>query len=282
MPYAKIRGIAIKYEIFGTDGPWVALSTGGRNPYGEFVPLAGKIAKQGFRVVLHDRRNCGASEVALDDSMGEDTHRVEDWHALLTHLGATPAFVGGSSSGCRMSLLYALKRPELVRGLLLMRVTGGAYPAKRLPEQYYGQFIRAAKEGGMAAVCATEHWKACMEASSDNARILSTIPVERFISVMSKWGEEFEQGVNLPVVGVSKEEMGSITVPSIIVPGNDQVHSVVSGRLAHSLIPGSRLYELPLVDTGADLVPFVDWAPVEEELASAFVGFMREQMAKGR
>lgn len=282
MPFAEIRGIAIRYEIVGSDGPWVALATGGRNPYGEFVPLAERIARQGFRVVLHDRRNCGQSQVALDPSMGEDNHRVEDWHALLTHLGATPAFVGGSSSGCRMSLLYALKRPELVRGLLLMRVTGGAYPAKRLPEQYYDQFIRAAHEGGMPAVRAMDHWKACMEANPDNARILSTMPVERFVSVMTKWRDEFVQGVNLPVVGVSREEMGSIRVPSIIVPGNDQVHSHASGKLAHSLIPGSRLYELPLVDTGADLVPFVDWAPVYDELASAFVAFMREQMEKGR
>ncbi len=134
----------------------------------------------------------------------------------------------------------------------------------------------------MATVCAMEHWKACMEASADNARILATMPVERFISVMTRWREEFAEGVHLPVVGVSKEEMAAIAVPSIIIPGNDQVHSVASGRLAVSLIAGSRLYELPLVDTGADLVPFSDWAPVEDEIARAYVGFMREQIAKGR
>ena len=74
MPYVQARGIAIKYEIIGDSGPWVALSTGGRNPYGEFVPLAHKIAAGGYRVVLHDRRNCGASDVGLDDSQGEDAH----------------------------------------------------------------------------------------------------------------------------------------------------------------------------------------------------------------
>ena len=37
--------------------------------------------------------------------------------------------------------------PQAVRGLLLLRVTGGPFAAGRLPEQYYGQFIRAAKAG---------------------------------------------------------------------------------------------------------------------------------------
>ena len=279
MPYAQLRGIAINYEVVGTEGPWVALSTGGRNPYGEFVSLTRKIARQGFRVVLHDRRNCGASDIALDDAMSEDAHRVEDWHALLTHLGATPAFVGGSSSGCRMSLLYSLSRPELVRGLLLMRVTGGPFPAQRLPENYYGQFIRAAQEGGMAAVCAMDHWKACIAANPKSGKALQAMPAARFIAVMSRWRDEFMEGVNLPVVGVSKQELASISVPSIIIPGNDMIHSVASGRLAHSLIPGSRLHELPIADTGAELVPFTEWAPQEDEMARVFVGFMRDVMA---
>ena len=46
-----------------------------------------------------------------------------------------------------------------MRGLLLLRVTGGAFAAGRLPENYYGQFIRAAEQGGMAAICEMDPWK---------------------------------------------------------------------------------------------------------------------------
>ena len=56
-------------------------------------------------------------------------------------------------------MLFYLRHPEAVRGLLLMRVTGGAFAANRLPDNYYGQFIKAAGEGGMAAVCATEQYQ---------------------------------------------------------------------------------------------------------------------------
>jgi hypothetical protein len=44
-------------------------------------------------------------------------------------------------------MLYNQRHPEKVKGLLLMRVTGGDFAAGRLPEMYYGQFIRAAQLG---------------------------------------------------------------------------------------------------------------------------------------
>ena len=158
MPIAAIRGTDINYEVIGDTGPWLALTPGGRRSYAEFVRLARKIAAHGFRVLLHDRRNCGLSGLSFDDSDAEDATWAEDLHTLMGRLGALPGFVGGSSSGCRTSLLLYLRHRGDVKGLLLFRVTGGAYAGKALPEKYYELFIRAAREGGMAAVCATDHW----------------------------------------------------------------------------------------------------------------------------
>jgi pimeloyl-ACP methyl ester carboxylesterase len=77
---------------------------------------------------------------------------------LLLQLDALPAFIGGSSSGCRLASLAALRHPADLRGLLLRRVTGGPYTAQRLVQNYYTQFIEAAEMGGMEAVCRTEHF----------------------------------------------------------------------------------------------------------------------------
>ena len=49
-----------------------------------------------------------------------------------------------------------------------MRLTGGEFAAGRLPEMYYGQFIKAAREGGMAAVCATEQYRERIAANPAN------------------------------------------------------------------------------------------------------------------
>ena len=68
MPVENIRGVNIVYEIVGDRGPWVVLITGGRRAHDEFVPLAKKIAANGFRVMLHDRRNTGASDIRIEGS----------------------------------------------------------------------------------------------------------------------------------------------------------------------------------------------------------------------
>lgn len=59
MPIAHVRGININYEVLGTRGPWVALSPGGRRALDNVKSLAQHVADAGYRVLIHDRRNCG-------------------------------------------------------------------------------------------------------------------------------------------------------------------------------------------------------------------------------
>lgn len=276
MPVAKIRGASINYRVIGETGPFLALTTGGRRGYQEFLSLAEKIAPYGVRVVLHDRRNTGASDIVIDGEDGEEIIWADDLYALLAELKALPAFVGGSYSGARLSILTYLRHPEAVRGLTLFRVTGGAFAAGRLPENYYGQFIRAAEQGGMEAVCATEHYRGCIAANPANKARLLAIDPAKYIAVMSRWRDQFVRGAGFPVMGASEAELASIKVPTIVIPGNDKTHSSASGRTAHRLIPGSLLHELPITDQDVPLIPFEGWAPYEEEIARVFADFMRQ------
>ncbi len=116
---------------------------------------------------------------------------VEDLHELLARLDALPAYIGGSSSGCRLALLLARQRPEDVRGLLLWRVTGGAYAAERLTNQYYTSHIEAAEEGGMAAVCAMEHWSEVIKTNPKARAILMAMEPQDFIARMTRWRQSF-------------------------------------------------------------------------------------------
>src|SRR5215468_1331186 len=153
MPVATVHGIDINYQVLGERGPWVALQPGGRRALAGVQSLGDKLAEAGCRVIVYDRRNCGASSVSFDGGNSENEIWVEDLRALLSQLDALPAYIGGSSSGCRLALLMALRNPADVRGLLLWRVTGGAFATHRLVENYYSQFIAAAQHGGMEAVC---------------------------------------------------------------------------------------------------------------------------------
>ncbi|HEY6822701.1 MAG TPA: alpha/beta hydrolase [Burkholderiales bacterium] len=276
MATANVRGVKIHYEVFGKSGPWVALTTGGRRDFSEFAGLAERLAAEGFRVVLHDRRNTGASDIVIDGDEGEEAIWADDLYELLGQLGARPAFIGGASSGSRTSLLYYLRHPEAVRGLMLMQVTGGAFAAERLPENYYGQYIRAAREGGMAAVCRTEMYKERIAANPSNGPRLMAMKPERFIAVMQRWLDIFLSGPKEPLLGVSPDQLRSIKVPAIVIPGNDLTHAAVSGRAAQKLIPGAELFELPIQHQD---VPVITYAELKEKhepaIAAAFTGFMR-------
>src|SRR5262245_41212488 len=203
MPVTNIGGVNINWQQIGDRGPWIMVTTGGRRGHDEFIPLAQKLATRGHRVVLHDRRNTGASDVLIEGDQGEEVIWTRDMHALMTKLGALPAFFGGSSSGARTSILFALRYPQDVLGLLLLRVTGGPFAAGRLPENYYGQFIRAAQQGGMAAVAATDQWKERIAANPRTADYLRTLAPETFIAVLSSWMAIFEAGAASPVMGVT-------------------------------------------------------------------------------
>lgn len=275
MPTAQVRGVEIVYQIIGDYGPWFALSTGGRRSHNEFVALAKKIAAGGFRVLLHDRRNTGASEVVISGQEGEEIIWADDLAQLLKQLGATPAFIGGASSGARLSILLKQRHPEMVKALILMRVTGGDTAAKRLPYKYYQMFIDAAKAGGMVAVCATPDYQERIKARPQNESILMNMKVEQFIAVLENWLTIFTSGPTYPVMGVEEATLQAINIPVLIIPGNDRTHASSNAIDAAKLIPHAQLFQLPITDQEVDIIPFSDWEPQETAIAERVIQFLK-------
>ncbi len=279
MSAATIRGVHINYEVLGTKGPWMALSPGGRRPLQGVKPLAQRMADAGYRVVIHDRRNCGASEVTIGGDDPENEIWADDLHELLGQLGALPAIVGGGSSGCRLAILFTLRYPKLVNALLLWRITGGRFAAERLAHQYYTQYIEAAEQGGMAAVCATEHWQERIAARAANRDYLMKMDPKRFVEAMSRWREYFLRGADLPIIGASEADLKSIRLPACVIPGNDRTHDIKTGRNLARLLPNGELHELYDKDEDMDLVPPEEWQKRDDEIAAIFSGFLRRALA---
>jgi len=156
-----------------------------------------------------------------------------------------------------------------------MRVTGGPFAAKRLPELYYDQYIRVAEEGGMRAVCETEAYQNRITANPAHEATLMNLDPDYFIEVMSNLKKHFVRKAHLPVMGVTKDELGSIDLPTIIIPGNDQTHSSESGLIAHRTIPGSKLHQLPITDQAVPIIHFQDWSIYENQIAKVYADFMK-------
>ncbi len=278
MPIANVRNVSLNYKILGDRGPSIALTPGGRNPLSNVQPYAEQMAAAGYRVVIHDRRNCGASDVSFDGSKSEYEVWADDLHALLQQLGMLPAIIGGTSSGARLSLLLALRYPRDVRALILWRVTGGEFAVKRLTEKYYDQYIRLAQQGGMAAVCAEEHFaERIRERPANRERLLALDPSE-FIATLQAWREPFAASGNLPLIGTSESDLRSITIPTCIIPGDDLTHGSRHGANAARLMPNSELHSLTTGDREVDITPPEEWHARAPAIAKIFADFLARKL----
>ena len=284
MTEAVVRNIRINYEVIGHSGPWIALTPGSRRAYDELANLAKDIAASGYRVLLHDRRNCGASEVAFDGSASEHEVWADDLYDLGRQLGADRLVVGGSSAGARLAILFAIRHPDALNGLLLWRLTGGQEAVDKLAESYYGQFIKLANQGGMAAICESEHFKECIASRPANRERLMAQDLGQFIKVMSFWRDRFLESARLPIVGATEADLRSIVAPACLIAGNDVIHTPVTARKAAGLIPQCELHD-DVVRKRADdqLLEEWDrkeWRDAEPRIAKIFTAFLQSKQIR--
>jgi pimeloyl-ACP methyl ester carboxylesterase len=113
------HGLRISYEEYGS-GPRILVYLHGLLLDGNLNrPLAVALAERGHRVVLLDLPGHGHSDKPRHASV----HRMDSYAdfvvALLDHLDADTAVIGGVSLGANVALQCAVKEPDRTQGLLL-------------------------------------------------------------------------------------------------------------------------------------------------------------------
>lgn len=274
MPFANVRGVNLYYEIIGDKGPFVSLLPGARNDHRRLKELSTHLASRGYRVLSHDRRNCGLSDIVIDGEAAEYEIWAEDLYELLRHLGIAQAFIAGTSSGCRTSIVFALRYPQEVKGLLLLRITGGSFAAHRLAEEYYGQYIVAAEKGGMRAVCDLGHFKERIAEKPANGDYLMHLAPERFIAQMKHWQEYYLRGADLPMIGATEIELRSITAPTLVIAGNDRTHPRQVAYNLAKLLPNAVIHDVMGPQQDIVRTPAEAWDLKNDEIATIWGNFM--------
>src|SRR6478609_2969010 len=109
----------LEYTEYGSGDQWVVLLHGLLMPRRMQQPLARAMAAQGLHVVTLDLLGHGRSDQPADALVYSMTAFGEQVVALLDHLGAAQAVIGGTSLGANVSLEVAVIAPERVRGLIV-------------------------------------------------------------------------------------------------------------------------------------------------------------------
>jgi pimeloyl-ACP methyl ester carboxylesterase len=109
----------LEYTEYGAGDAWVVLLPGQLMPRRMQQPLARVLASHGLHVVTLDPLGHGRSDRPADPHAYSVTAFAEQVVALLDHLGAAQAVVGGTSLGANVALETAVIAAGRVRGLIL-------------------------------------------------------------------------------------------------------------------------------------------------------------------
>jgi pimeloyl-ACP methyl ester carboxylesterase len=109
----------LEYTEYGTGERWVVLIHGQLMVRRMHRPLARALAAEGLHVVTVDMLGHGRSDRPDDPRVYSMSAFGEQVVALLDHLGAEKAVIGGTSLGANVSLEVAVAAPERVQGLII-------------------------------------------------------------------------------------------------------------------------------------------------------------------
>ena len=109
----------VEYTEYGGGDEWVVLVHSQLTPRRMHQPLAREIAGAGYHVVTLDLLGHGRSDRPADPMQYSMTAFGEQVIALLDHLGAERAVIGGTSLGANVSLEVADLAPHRVQGMIL-------------------------------------------------------------------------------------------------------------------------------------------------------------------
>jgi 3-oxoadipate enol-lactonase len=170
-----------------------------------------------YRVIAPDLRSSGRSWCA--DRLTWD-RLADDVHALIDHIGAARAVVGGISMGSGVALRFALRFPERTAGLITLapvyrgEVRGlTEYQAATFAS--LGPVLARAPKQGFEAFRPLYQKSPAMEAYFD--AMIGSLDLASFIAT-----NEFMASGAQPFASVA--DLESIAIPALLVRGSDPMH----------------------------------------------------------
>jgi pimeloyl-ACP methyl ester carboxylesterase len=233
MPTAEINGINLHYRDVGEGFPVVLLHgfTGNSRNWALTVPAL----RDRFRVISPDHRGHGLSDKPRSEDAYSLQEMADDVYRLTHELGIHECYLVGHSMGGMIAQYVTLQHPDLVRALVLEDT---AAETLAIRTEYRTRLMDIAREEGM-------------EAAFDEQ--LRMNPDPRLASnpgYVQLWREQFLM-TGLEAYLACGEAMArreslvgrlhEITVPVLIVCGEQDDPFLEPSRVMHEAIPGSDL-----------------------------------------
>jgi pimeloyl-ACP methyl ester carboxylesterase len=203
-----------------------------------------EVAPPGWRTLALECRGHGGSDAGPSGRLSLATF-AEDLAAFLSERVPTPAALGGLSMGAALALRLAVRRPELVRSLVLIRPAWVCEPAPPNlgPYAHCGDLLsRHPPEEAVAAFEASPLARRLAEDAPDNLASLRGIlrrePVEVTRELLTRIAADGP--------GIAPSDLSALRVPTIVIgQDRDLAHPLAMAEELARLMPEARLMRVP-------------------------------------
>ncbi|MEW9807637.1 alpha/beta fold hydrolase [Mesorhizobium sp. ZMM04-5] len=255
-------GLALAAYDSGGDGPAVVFQHGLCGDIGQVAEAFPE--GTAFRLVGLECRGHGAS--AAGDVLSIATF-ADDVAALIERIGG-PVVLAGISMGAAIASRIAVRRPDLVRGLVLARPAwvSEPEPANMRPNAEVGALLShyAPEVARSRFVAGDAHAMLSREAPDNLASLLGFFerqPADvtaRLLSAISADGP-----------GVSEDDLSGLSVPTLVLATDrDFIHPLAHAERLFRLVPASRMVEM--TPKGVDKAAYLS------DFHTALGAFLRE------
>jgi pimeloyl-ACP methyl ester carboxylesterase len=247
MPFVEHDGIRFHYELRG-EGPAVALCHGLTGDLEQPRDLIGPVT--GFLQLFWDARGHGKTDPPGPmEGFAFDVF-AQDLAALLDQLAIPQAVVGGISMGAAVSTRFAIRYPERVRALVLIRPAWLEQPSPeglRLFPVVADYLARFGAEEGCRLLERLPEYQAIRECSPDTASVLRD---QFFIEhAIERRGRLVGIPNDAPIR--AWEETEHLRMPALVLGCEpDLVHPLSHAVTWAERLPMSRFVQVPAKSAG--------------------------------
>jgi pimeloyl-ACP methyl ester carboxylesterase len=263
MPTVELDGIVTRYELAGSGPALLMFSPGGfgaelRNwtEFGVYrrLGLLGQLPSR-YTCVLFDRREAGRSGGRVERITWADY--AAQGRGLLDYLGIEQAHLMGGCVGCSAVAAFAVAYPERTLSMVLYSPAGG--PRYRIAQHArFTRHLAFVAEHGLGEVAALA--AGTTDGFSKDPRVGPWAPVIRTDAAFAKhyagldrdWYQVVVAGLARTlfdrdtVPGPEPEDLLSLAVPALIVPGQDASHAPSAARYLQECLAGAQYLDLPV------------------------------------
>jgi len=272
VPTVDVDGIATAYEVSGSGPALLMFSPGGFNATMENWTTHGIYQRtdmlarlrERFTCITFDKRESGASGGRLERITWRDY--ADQGKGLLDALGIERAFLMGGCVGCSIAVAFAVAHPASTAGMVLYSPAGGAqYRMKQHARMaHHAVYVEEQGLGGVVALA-----QGTTKGFSDDARVGPWAPVlrsdpafadayaaqdrARYLIVLIGLGRGLFDRDTVP--GAEPEDLLTLDVPALVVPGQDSSHATSAARYLEECLPRSEYWDVPVAEQTAETAP---------------------------